>query len=190
MVEDDERDFVLIESHLTGAGITRFEVDWVSSYDRAVEEIKLQLHHACLIDHRLGARDGLELIDFARRQGYECPLILMTGQDDVELGLEAIKRGASDYLSKSELSSFSLGRIIHYSIERMKLAERVRRNERLAVVGEATASISHYIKNISQHIISSFKVLEDHFRTVETTGDVDKAWGIFSHSVDDIYKLS
>ena len=119
MVVDDERDFVLIESHLTGAGITRFEVDWVSSYDRAVEEIKLQLHHACLIDHRLGARDGVELIDFARRQGYECPLILMTGQDDVELGLEAIKRGASDYLSKSELSSFSLGRIIHYSIERM-----------------------------------------------------------------------
>ena len=58
------------------------------------------------------------------------------------------------------------------------------------MVGEATASISHYIKNISQHIISSFKVLEDHFRTVETTGDVDKAWGIFSRSVDDIYKLS
>jgi Lrp/AsnC family transcriptional regulator for asnA, asnC and gidA len=57
----------------------------------------------------------------------EIPIIILTGLDDKEFALESLKKGAQDYLIKSELNETNLSRAILYSIERHKIeGERVK----------------------------------------------------------------
>lgn len=54
-----------------------------------------------LLDYRLVGLNGLELLDeLAKRPGFVLPVVVVTGQGDEETAVEAIRRGASDYLVK------------------------------------------------------------------------------------------
>ncbi|MGH8522684.1 MAG: ATP-binding protein, partial [Gammaproteobacteria bacterium] len=84
-----------------------------------------------LFDYRLGAHSGLDLLQAAAKQGCEVPVILLTGQGDREVDLQAAQLGAWDYLSKQELELCPklLERAIRYGIaskqhekERVQLA--------------------------------------------------------------------
>jgi PAS domain S-box-containing protein len=54
------------------------------------------------------------------------PIILLTGQGDQEIDVEAMKAGAADYLVKSRLTADTLERSIRYAIERKRTEETVR----------------------------------------------------------------
>jgi two-component system cell cycle sensor histidine kinase/response regulator CckA len=58
-------------------------------------------------------------------------MILLTGQGDHEIDLEAMKAGAADYLIKGQLSANTLERAIRYAIEGKRAEERLRRDRDL-----------------------------------------------------------
>jgi signal transduction histidine kinase len=91
-------------------------------------------HAISLLDYRLGAYNGIELLRQARERGCNCPSILLTGQADREIDFEAMRAGASDYLIKGELNPALLERAIRYSLERRRLED-----ERLQFVREQQA---------------------------------------------------
>ncbi|MBW1989536.1 MAG: response regulator, partial [Deltaproteobacteria bacterium] len=123
LVEDDEDDFVLIRDLLEEAGHPRFELTWVQTYEEAVETAG-GTHDVYLLDYRLGARDGLELLQALRELGVKQPLIMLTGQGEQEVDEEAMRVGVADYLEKTGISSQLLARSIRYALERSKnLAE-------------------------------------------------------------------
>jgi signal transduction histidine kinase len=153
LVEDDPDDHVLVRDWLAECDLTRFELTWVASYEAALEELAPQGapagagrrgHDVCLLDYRLGRHDGLELLREARRLGWAGPLILLTGQSDRAVDLEAMQAGAADYLIKGQISSGLLERAIRYALERRQmhtqLEARVReRTEELARANDALA---------------------------------------------------
>lgn len=106
LVDDDEEDFMIIRSMFSDFPNSHFELEWTSSYNEAVEAIRKQAHAAYLVDHRLGEKTGLDLITETKAA---VPFILLTGQGDHELDVEAMKRGAYDYLVKSRIEPASLG---------------------------------------------------------------------------------
>ena len=59
LVEDDADDYVFTRDHLAEVEGTRFELDWVATYDAALEAIGRNQHDVYLLDYRLGERDGL-----------------------------------------------------------------------------------------------------------------------------------
>jgi signal transduction histidine kinase len=124
LVEDDDDDFVLVQD-LFGEMGERYWLQRVASYDDAV---KLDdRYDVCLLDYRLGAHDGLELMRDLRRLGFRCPMILLTGQDDDTIDRMAMRAGAADYLIKGQINPQNLERSIRYSIqERQSQEERVR----------------------------------------------------------------
>jgi PAS domain S-box-containing protein len=70
------------------------------------------------------------------------PAIILTGVSDTELGLEAIKEGAQDYLVKGEINEELLTRSIQYSLERKRNIENLRiSNERFNTVVSATNDV-------------------------------------------------
>jgi signal transduction histidine kinase len=129
LVEDDEDDYILTRDLLNEIYPDGFELEWVKDYDRAMERLVSNEHAVCLLDYRLGANNGIELLRQARARGCNSPSIILTGQTDRELDFEAMMAGASDYLIKSEINAALLERSIRYSRER-----RRREEERLQVI--------------------------------------------------------
>jgi diguanylate cyclase (GGDEF)-like protein/PAS domain S-box-containing protein len=129
LVEDDEDDYVLTRELLADSRRTRFSLDWVSNYDDAVSRICNAQHDVYLVDYRLGAHDGLEVLRDARLAGCVRPIILLTGQGDGEVDIAAMKAGAADYLVKGQIDSQILERSIRYSLEQNRTLEALRESE-------------------------------------------------------------
>jgi signal transduction histidine kinase len=134
LVEDDEDDYLLTRDLLKEIYSDNLELEWVKDYDEAMTRLVSNEHDVCLLDYRLGANNGIELLRQARERGSNCPSILLTGQADFEIDFEAMRAGASDYLIKGELNPALLERSIRYSRERRRLED-----ERLQLVREQQA---------------------------------------------------
>lgn len=120
LVDDDEDDYVLTRDWLMEIESEQFELTWVDTYEAAIEAIQECKHDVYLLDYRLGDRNGLELLSIALCSGCKAPLILLTGQGDLEVDLKAMRAGVSDYLVKGEIDAKLLERSIRYAIERKR----------------------------------------------------------------------
>jgi len=103
LVDDDEDEYVLTRDKLSEIEGASYECDWVPTYEAGLRTIELKEHDLCLLDYSLGKRNGLELLREARAGGIQIPFVLLTGQGDRELDLEAMRSGASDFLVKAEV---------------------------------------------------------------------------------------
>ncbi|MBI4681670.1 MAG: EAL domain-containing protein [Nitrospirae bacterium] len=125
LVEDDEDDFILTRDLLYEVEGVSYDIEWASTYETALEAIKRKCHDIYLFDYRLGERTGLELLRTALDSGSKVPVILMTGQGDKEIDMEAMSAGASDYLVKGHIDAQLLERSIRYAVERKKANDQI-----------------------------------------------------------------
>jgi len=122
LVDDDEDDYVMTKDLLSEiGGASRFDLEWVATYDEALRRMKEGRHDVCLLDYRLGGKTGLDLLREALESGYAAPMILLTGQGDREVDVEAMRAGATDYLVKGQVDAPLLERAIRYAIERNRV---------------------------------------------------------------------
>ena len=136
LVEDDEDDYILTRSLFDEMTGRRFKLEWVKSFDRGLETMVRGQQDICLVDYRLGAQNGIELLRLALEQGCVAPIILLTGQGEHEIDMEAMKAGAADYLVKGRLDAGLLERSIRYAIERQRAAATAAAEQaRLAAFG-------------------------------------------------------
>jgi signal transduction histidine kinase/HPt (histidine-containing phosphotransfer) domain-containing protein len=117
LIEDDEDDYILTRELLAEVKGGKYVLDWAPSYEEGLKVAGLLEHHACLVDYRLGERSGVQLIREARESGLTTPMILLTGQGNHEVDVEAIEAGATDYLVKDETHASRLERTIRYAVE-------------------------------------------------------------------------
>ncbi len=129
LVDDDEDDYVLTRDLLAEIGKEKFDLEWVSTYETALEAIEQDGHYVYLLDYRLGEHNGLELLHEALRNGCRAPMILLTGQGDRQVDVEAMKAGAADYLVKGQIDAPVLERSIRYALERARALESLRESE-------------------------------------------------------------
>jgi two-component system, cell cycle sensor histidine kinase and response regulator CckA len=122
LVEDDEDDFVLAQDLFSEMPGQRFALDWERSFDAGLKAMTLNQHDVCLVDYRLGARNGVDLLRAAIEGGCQSPIILLTGAGEHEVDVEAMQAGAADYLVKAQLQSNSLERSIRYALQRKRAA--------------------------------------------------------------------
>lgn len=125
LVDDDEDDYIITRDLLSDLPSYNVKLDWTVDFIEAMEHISGRIHDIYLVDYRLGEHTGLELVDEAIRDGCRAPIILLTGQGDRDVDLEAMKAGAADYIVKGRLNADILDRAIRYSMERRR-AETIR----------------------------------------------------------------
>jgi diguanylate cyclase (GGDEF)-like protein len=123
LIEDDEDDFVITSKLLKRIEGTEYRVDWVKTYDAGFESVIKCEHDICLLDYRLGERNGLDFLREASEKNCKVPIILLTGQGDREIDMEASKAGATDYMVKGQISESMIERSIRYSIENKKIEQ-------------------------------------------------------------------
>jgi PAS domain S-box-containing protein len=126
LVDDDEDDYVITRDLISQIMERRYRLEWINNYEAGLAAIQRQEHDIGLLDYRLGERTGLDLLRESQSLNIRAPMILLTGQGDHEIDLEAMKAGAADYLVKGQLTSNALERAMRYAIEGKRAEERLR----------------------------------------------------------------
>ena len=126
LVDDDEDDYILTRDLLAEAEGTCFDLEWVTTCQAALEAMKQEKRHVCLVDYLLGDQNGLELVRIATNMDFNIPIIMLTGEGNRSIDVAAMRLGASDYLSKDGLSAESIERAIRYAIEHKHAQETLK----------------------------------------------------------------
>ena len=90
---------------------------YVLSVDAAKEFLDSHEVDLVLSDFRLNENNGVELLEWMRARGYRIPFLVMTGYGDIPGAVEAVRKGAADYLPKPVQTDRVLG-IIRGLLER------------------------------------------------------------------------
>ncbi len=130
IIDDDEDDYFITSDYLKNIPGKNFIIDWCYNYKNALDEIKKEKHDVYLVDYRLGAKTGIDLIKEAMALNADAPFILLTGKGDINIDQEAMALGAFDYLVKAELNSEKLERSIRYSIDRARTLNELSAKEK------------------------------------------------------------
>ena len=165
LVEDDEDDYIIARDYLEELDEYKFEVDWVSTPNAALEQLKLNQHDICLLDYQLGAQNGLTVLEKANVMQCRVPIIMLTGQSDKVLDKAALDAGAVDFIVKSELDSPRFARAIRYAIARQEVQkerlERINIETQIRSKDRFLAHLSHELRTPLTSILGYTELLLD-----------------------------
>jgi serine phosphatase RsbU (regulator of sigma subunit)/anti-sigma regulatory factor (Ser/Thr protein kinase)/FixJ family two-component response regulator len=119
LIEDDRTYAWLVEEMLVAAfSLDELDVVLFGSLSAAIEEKRLV--DCALVDLSLPDASGLGVIDTVLLALPDVPVVVLTGAEDEQLALQAVERGAQDYLVKRRVDPEVLGRSVRYAIERKR----------------------------------------------------------------------
>src|SRR5215218_7237537 len=119
LIEDDRTYAWLVEEMLVEA-FNRDAVDVVSFGSLAAAIEKTGAVDCALVDLSLPDASGMSVIDAVLSAMPEVPVVVLTGAEDEQMALQAVERGAQDYLVKRRVDPEGLGRSVRYAIERKR----------------------------------------------------------------------
>jgi light-regulated signal transduction histidine kinase (bacteriophytochrome) len=130
LIDDSPADAAVIQRLLRK--VSEIEVEFTHYLDA---ESGLPALAACkpdclLLDYHLGKDDGLGLLSSVRELGDDVPVVVLTGAGNEAVAVEAMQRGAQDYLIKDvmgreDMTSNALQRAITRAIEKVELERRI-----------------------------------------------------------------
>lgn len=149
LIEDNAGDATLIETYLDRADTSLLgsdvELIHEERLDSGLDRLESRGIDVALLDLGLSESTGLDTLERVLETDPDAPVVVLTGLDDQSTAIEAIQKGAQDYLTKDRLDGALLVRTIRYAIERTTTRRELQRqNERL----ERFASVlSHDLRN-------------------------------------------
>ncbi|WP_255194931.1 hybrid sensor histidine kinase/response regulator [Halorarius litoreus] len=154
LVEDNPGDARLIEAllfeadeYLTGpdGGFRTAELTHVTDLGAALDHLETEPPDVVLLDLGLPDSEGMETLDRTLDATETVPVIVLTGRPESDLGIEAVRRGAQDYLVKGEIRPTRFAHAVQYAIERTKTQRELRQRTReLAILNQL---MRHDVKN-------------------------------------------
>ena len=122
LVEDNPGDARLVKEILGHDERNAFRVKHVSTLEEAMSFLAPgAANQVILLDLGLPDESGLRTLQRIIPVAQEASIVVITGMQDEELGIAAIREGAHDYLIKGQVDGGQLRRILRYAVERHKL---------------------------------------------------------------------
>lgn len=142
LIEDNPADAALVEDCLGDVEGASFHLLWSDRLAVGLRRLAQGDIDVVLLDLALPDSFGLATLDRAVAQAPLAPILVMTGLDDSQVGLDAVRRGACDYLVKGRFSGPDLARALRYAVERRRWdADRERQEAELRLVTEQLPAI-------------------------------------------------
>ena len=157
IVDDDHSILTVLQMRLEAAGFT---INTAANGDEAIARAKQETDDLVVLDLRLGNQNGIEIMEALHQIHPDVPVIILTAHGSIDSAVEAMQRGASNYLTKP-FNHQELLLQINSSLEKSRLSREVK-NLR-SVVGEKFSS-----KNIIGNSQGMRKVLEQVNQAADT----------------------
>lgn len=148
VLEDNKHDFVLIQSYLRGTYNQRYVLYNRETLAAGIEFLQKEESPIDLLLVDLGLPDsqGYDTFEQLHQQFPQYPIVVLTGLDEEDpaaekIGLQAIIRGAQDFIGKNQLSPQILRRTVRYAIERKQMLQRLEEAHSLALMGSWEISL-------------------------------------------------
>lgn len=126
LIEDNPADARLIQEALTEVIDIRFDSHATSTLTEGISHLESSSSvDIILADLSLPDSHGLDTFYRLHRQFPKIPIVILTGLDDRELALKAVKEGAQDFIVKGDRRGDQMVRIIRYAIERNRLVNEL-----------------------------------------------------------------
>ena len=162
VVDDEAAQRTVLAGFLRKRGM---EVVAAGSVDEAIQVASTRTIDLVLTDLRMPGRDGLSLLDSLRAINPEVPVILMTAFGTVASAVDAMKRGAADFLTKP-IDLDELEVLVARTLERRALVsenqalrEQLESRYRLAGLETANAKMSEAINTAARAAASRATIL-------------------------------
>jgi DNA-binding NtrC family response regulator len=123
VIDDEESLRLALTKGLVRLG---FEAEAVATGKEGVDRFTAGGWDAVLTDVRLPDLSGLDVVAVLTEMDADVPVVVMTGYGTVETALEALRRGAKDYVQKP-FSVDEVGRVVARAIEERRLSHENRR---------------------------------------------------------------
>lgn len=118
LVEDSPTDADLIRSYLNRGLKTPFSCECVDHLATALTRLERRKTSIVLLDLNLPDSSGIPTFLRLREKVGPVPVVVLSGLDDVELALQAVREGAQDYVVKGRFDNNSLERSVRFAVER------------------------------------------------------------------------
>lgn len=125
LLEDNPGDARIIREQLADSN-EFFEFYSTDLLSKGLKFLNTENIDAVLLDLGLPDSQGLNTIELMLKKQPSLPIIVLTGLDDENIAMEAVRRGAQDYLIKGSASIAMLSRVIRYAIERKKTEKELK----------------------------------------------------------------
>lgn len=161
VVDDSRADFEIITRELDR--VRAFESDTLHCPDASscLKALASAIVDCVLLDYRLGADSGLDVLTALRGEGYDHAVIMLTGQGDEQIAVEAMKRGAQDYLVKNCVTSVVLRRSIYNAVQKVRLVRSLR--EKQDELEGFVSVVAHDLQNPVCSALNSIQVIRDFY---------------------------
>ncbi len=117
-IDREHGEYLLIADILSHIRHVNYELTWCDQLEAALPKVMAEEYDVILLDYFWGDRNARDLLNAARVQACQTPIVVMTDEMEAEVDHEAIRAGASDYMIKGQIDSQLLERTLRYAIER------------------------------------------------------------------------
>jgi diguanylate cyclase (GGDEF)-like protein len=127
LIEDNPGDARLIREMLDEEPAQPFRLTHADRLSAGIEQLAHKHTDLVLLDLSLPDSSGIDTFAKVYAHSPKVPIIVLSGNDDQQLALYAVKSGAQDYLVKGKIDSALLLKAMQYSIERKRYQEELER---------------------------------------------------------------
>jgi len=120
LIEDNNADAELLAHYLRKVKNRKIVTETFDLLSSGLNRLAQGGVELVFLDLSLPDATGIDTIVRTRKACPTVAIIILTGNDDDDLAMEALKNGAQDYLVKGQFDSSSLGRAISYALERQR----------------------------------------------------------------------
>src|ERR1017187_894944 len=106
IIEDNPGDARLVQEALKGASDPTYRVEWVDSLSMGLARLADGGIDAVLLDLGLPDSQGLAALPPIRDLAPDVPVVVLSGAEDEQLAMEAVREGAQDYLVKTHADHY------------------------------------------------------------------------------------
>ncbi|MEE8493586.1 MAG: diguanylate cyclase [Nitrospirales bacterium] len=125
LVEDNPVDAQLAQDSLDEWGAGKFEVEHVDTLAEALRRLSRQRFDAVLLDLSLPDAKGVDTVTYVLRTSPGVPIVVLSGWGDDDVGVQAVQKGAQDFLVKGMVNGALISRAVRFAIERKRAEERL-----------------------------------------------------------------